>query len=144
MATAVEVLRRSRVVLVGDNTPMRAALRGHLHHYADDTAVVVGEASGGWTALREAALKRADVVVVDVSIPDEASWAFVRRLHLMVPKACIIAACPEPHGNVARQMKELGVCQLLDRTHVMTELLPAIWKCTGRYSSLSPIPPVPR
>ncbi|MBI4312002.1 MAG: response regulator [Chloroflexi bacterium] len=137
MTNTIVGLRRTRVVVVEDSAPLRAALRAYLRRYSDDTVTVAGEAWGGWTAIREAATKRADVIVLDMPMPDQMGWEFVHRLHLMVPKACILLATGEPPVEPTKSLREHGICMALERSHLLSTLLQAIWQCRDTGSPLS-------
>ncbi len=130
MASTGVGFRNTRVVLIESSAVLRVALREYLGHYARETTEVVGEASGGWKALREVAFKRPDIVLVDLHLPDRMALDCARRIHLFIPKASIILAVWEPSGELIETLKEQGICTIVDKSRLVTSLLGAIWKCS--------------
>jgi two-component system, NarL family, response regulator LiaR len=82
------VMDRIRVVVADDHPAMRAGLREALHR--TDDIVVVGEAATGEEALRQAADTAADVLLIDMVLPDITGVEVVRRLREAAPQTRVV------------------------------------------------------
>jgi DNA-binding NarL/FixJ family response regulator len=77
--------RPVRVLLADDDDLMRAGLRAVLS--TDEGIEVVGEAGDGRAAVSEALVRRPDVVLMDVRMPDLDGISATRELLAVVPAA---------------------------------------------------------
>jgi DNA-binding NarL/FixJ family response regulator len=77
-----------RVLLADDDALVRSGLRALLR--AEDGVTVVGEASNGHEALREAATLRPDVVVMDVRMPGRDGVSATRALLATSPRPRVL------------------------------------------------------
>ncbi len=110
---------------------------------------VVGMASSGAAALVTAVVRRPQVIVTDLDMPDLSGWGLLSRLRRELPEAGIIILTllnPKIYRATALRM---GADELVIKTNLESDLLPAIQRMAPRFSSgqprrepVSPILPV--
>ena len=81
--------KRIEVFLIDDNRMVRQSLTDLINHETDIT--VSGEAGSGLEALEKIAVKKPDIVVVDIGLPDMNEVDLITRLNHAHPDLSILA-----------------------------------------------------
>ena len=68
-----------RVGIVDDHAVVRAGLKQYLSEHVDVDVRVTGEGSNGAEALELARKGEIDVLLMDISMPDQSGWTHSRR-----------------------------------------------------------------
>lgn len=113
-----------RVVIADDQHLIRRGLRGIID--AEPDLRVVGEASDGTSAAREAAEHRADVVLMDVQMPGVDGIAGVRLVHHARPEARVLMLTMFDLDEYVFGALRAGASGFLLKTATPSELATAI------------------
>jgi len=136
-----------RVVIVDDELPARSRLRELLEDCRDDLPhAVAGEAANGAQGLQVVAATEADVVLVDIHMPEMSGIEFARHLQVLErPPAVIFVTA---HDQYAVEAFEVNALDYLTKPVRAVRLLTALKKAAGgaRLSRgvLESIDPAPR
>lgn len=121
---------RWTIVVADDDPDYRYFVRFLLAPMAD-TVVIVGEADGGEEALALVLRKRPDIVVADLLMPRLNGIELTRRIKQELPDTKIILMTAYP-GEANRRLAFVGGADgFLDKTALVTDLLPAIRDIVG-------------
>jgi CheY-like chemotaxis protein len=121
---------RWTVVVADDDLDYRYFVRFLLAPMAD-TVIIVGEADGGEEALSLVLRKRPDIVVADLLMPRLNGIELTRRIKQELPDTKIILMTAYP-GEANRRLAFVGGADgFLDKTALVTDLLPAIRDIIG-------------
>jgi DNA-binding NarL/FixJ family response regulator len=127
---------RVRVLIVEDDTLMRAGLRGVL---SDDPQVeVVGEAADGREALYRARLLEPDIVLMDVRMPNLDGITATRELLAAFPEAKVMILTTFEQDDYIFGALSAGASGFLLKRTRPEELLAAIHAVAAGDSLLSP------
>jgi DNA-binding NarL/FixJ family response regulator len=128
--------RRVRVLLVDDDDLMRAGLKAVL---STDAAIeVVGEAGDGRAAIHEARLRRPDVVLMDVRMPDLDGVSATRDLLAASPKAKVAILTTFEQDDYIFGALSAGASGFLLKRTKPEELIAAIHTLAAGDALLSP------
>ena len=128
--------RRVRVLLVDDDDLMRAGLKAVL---STDAAIeVVGEAGDGRAAIHEARLRRPDVVLMDVRMPDLDGVSATRDLLAALPKAKVAILTTFEQDDYIFGALSAGASGFLLKRTKPEELIAAIHTLAAGDALLSP------
>jgi DNA-binding NarL/FixJ family response regulator len=125
-----------RIVLADDHAILRAGLRSLLESQPGFT--VVGEADNGRQALRLAAEKTPDLVLMDVSMPDLNGIDAARQLRSDHPGVRVLALSMYSNRQFIEGMLAAGVSGYLLKDCVMDELIDALRTVARGQTYLSP------
>jgi DNA-binding NarL/FixJ family response regulator len=125
-----------RVLIVDDDDLMRAGLRAVLR--SDPTVEVVGEAANGRAAVAAARTRRADVVLMDVRMPDLDGIAATRELVAAWPAARVVILTTFEQDDYIFGALSAGASGFLLKRTSPEELLAAIHTVAAGDSLLSP------
>lgn len=121
---------RWTVVVADDDLDYRYFVRFLLAPMAE-TVIIVGEAGGGEEALSLVLRKRPDIVVADLLMPRLNGIELTRRIKQELPDTKIILMTAYP-GEANRRLAFVGGADgFLDKTALVTDLLPAIRDIIG-------------
>ena len=121
---------RWTIVVADDDPDYRYFVRFLLAPMAD-TVIIVGEAGGGEEALALVLRKRPDIVVADLLMPRLNGIELTRRIKQELPDTKIILMTAYP-GEANRRLAFVGGADgFLDKTALVTDLLPAIRDIIG-------------
>jgi DNA-binding NarL/FixJ family response regulator len=95
-----------RVLIVDDHAVVREGIRHVLS--ADPDFEVIGEASGGKTAVDMAERLRPDVIVLDISMPDLPGLDAAKRIREILPDAAILVLSIHDHPEYVLRSIEAG------------------------------------
>ncbi|MBI2871725.1 MAG: response regulator transcription factor [Chloroflexi bacterium] len=122
----------TRVLLCTDHAPLREALRSFLSGETD--IEVVGEASTGEETLERVAALRPDVVVLDISLPGANGLETARRIRKQSPQYMVLVLTMYHPRYYCCTALKTGAVRCILKSHVDTELVPAIRVARGRAS----------
>jgi PAS domain S-box-containing protein len=114
----------TRVLLVDDHPVVRQGLRDLLARHCD--IEVIGEASDGEQAVREALRLLPDVVVMDVSMPKMSGIEAAAVIHRARPEIRIIGHSIYEAADQAAAMAEAGACAFVSKSGPTAALIEAI------------------
>jgi CheY-like chemotaxis protein len=118
-------------IVVADDDPDYRYFVRFLFAPMADTAIIVGEAGGGEEALALVLRKRPDIVVADLLMPRLNGIELTRRIKQELPETKIILMTAYP-GEANRRLAFVGGADgFLDKTALVTDLLPAIRDIIG-------------
>ncbi|UYZ64729.1 response regulator [Hymenobacter weizhouensis] len=113
-----------RVVLVDDHAIIRDGVRSLLQDEADLT--VVGEAGNGLELLELLAHTSADVVLMDMNMPEMNGFETTRRLQQSYPNVRVVVLSMLDHEQYVRQMREAGAAGYVLKSAGRDEIVYAI------------------
>jgi DNA-binding NarL/FixJ family response regulator len=113
-----------RVLLADDHALVREGLRYVLD--ADPLIEVVAEASNGRIAVELAVQHQPDVIVLDITMPEETGLAAAERLRELVPSARILLLSMHDQGEYVREGMRIGTNGYLLKDSAGDELRAAI------------------
>ena len=119
-----ERTRTLRVLLADDHVTVRHGLRLLIDSQAD--MKVVGEASDGEAAIRQALELKPDVVVMDISMPGMNGLSATRALKKIRPDARIVTLTRHADDAYLQELLRAGVSGYVLKRSAPTELLHAI------------------
>src|SRR5262245_15807030 len=123
-STMSEPARALRVILADDHVTVRHGLRLLIDSQAD--MKVVGEASDGEAAIRQALALKPDVVVMDISMPGMNGLSATRALKKVQPDARIVTLTRHADDAYLQELLRAGVSGYVLKRSAPTELLHAI------------------
>jgi len=118
-----------RVLLADDHTILRAGLRIMLNAQADIT--VVGEASNGLEAIREAARLVPDVVIMDITMPDRNGIDATREIKKAQPEVKVLMLTMHENEAYLFQSLRAGASGYMMKESADTDLIQAIRTVQG-------------
>ena len=124
-----EMNKRTRVLLVDDNEPIRKLLRRFLQPH--DTIEVVGDAENGLVAVEMVERLLPDTVIMDVQMPVMSGIEATRKIKQRHPDVTVIAFTSSLGSSVLKQMSEAGASIFLRKDCHLTDLASAIG-CASR------------
>lgn len=120
---SVEYMRALRVLLVDDYKPFIRILRSML---PNDRFEVIGQASDGLEAIKEAESLRPDLVLLDVGLPKMNGIEVAKALRKLLPRAIILMLSQDPSAEVVAEALNVGAAGYVHKQRAQRELLPAI------------------
>jgi len=124
------------VLLVDDEAAVREALRDYLA--ADPTLEVVGEAADGELAVRQAAILRPDVILIDMQMPRLDGVAATAAIHAAQPEIRIIGLTTFATDRYVTPLLRAGASGYLVKDTRPGEIRAAIHAALAGESVLSP------
>jgi two-component system, LytTR family, response regulator AlgR len=119
-----------RVVIVDDELPARHRLRELLEDCREEQAhVVVGEAGNGVEGLQVVASAQADVVFVDIHMPEMSGIEFARHLQVLEQPPAVVFITA--HDQYAVKAFEVNAVDYLTKPVRAARLLTALKKAAG-------------
>lgn len=113
-----------RILLADDHEIVRASLRMLLQ--AQEDLEIVGEATGGWDALRLAQQLQPDVVIMDISMPDMNGIEATRRIRqLKQPPVVLVLTMHESEAHFFETL-QAGASGYVPKRAAPTDLIQAI------------------
>jgi two-component system response regulator NreC len=127
---------KTRIVLADDHAVLRAGLRSLLNSEPDLT--VVGEAGDGDEALRQVALHRPDVLVLDLMMPRVKGLDIIEELTATYPSVRVLVLTMHADTQYLRHVIKAGCAGYVTKTSADTELITAIREVAQGKSYLNP------
>ena len=125
-----------RLLLADDHVMMREGLKALLAKEADFT--VVGEAENGKALVALAQKTSAQVVLMDVTMPDLNGIEATRKLLKAIPNCRVIALSGHSNGEFVREMLKAGASAYVVKSRAYEELVRAIREVMKGKKYLSP------
>jgi two-component system, NarL family, invasion response regulator UvrY len=113
-----------KVALVDDHTVVRAGMRQFLGEHVDMR--VVGEAKNGREALELARSGEIDVMLMDISMPDESGVDALLAIKQRFPKLPILILSAFPEEQYATTLLRQGAAGYLNKECALDEVVNAI------------------
>ena len=113
-----------RVLIVDDHFRVRQGLKEMLE--AGPETVVVGEARTGQEALDQSRTETWDVVVLDISLPDQSGLEVLRQLKQERPGLPVLLLSLHPGAQYLKGSLKAGASGYLNKETAPEELKPAI------------------
>jgi DNA-binding NarL/FixJ family response regulator len=110
-----------RILVVDDHPAFRRALTSALRMVKD--IEVAGEAGGGVDATRQAVESDADLVLMDLSMPDLNGIEAMRRIHESKPDLPVVILTAHADPGVEREAREAGASGFLAKGTALEELV---------------------
>jgi DNA-binding NarL/FixJ family response regulator len=110
-----------RVLVVDDHPAFRRALTSALRMVKD--IEVAGEAGGGVEATRQAVEGDADLVLMDLSMPDLDGIEAMRRIHEARPGLPVVILTAHADPGVEKEAREAGASGFLAKGTALEELV---------------------
>ncbi|MBL9102396.1 MAG: response regulator transcription factor [Myxococcales bacterium] len=117
-------MSKLRVLLADDHPVVRSGLRAMIEALPD--MAVVGEASDGESAVRQTAMVRPDVVVMDVSMPGMNGVEATRELHRRCPEVRVVALTAHEDRGYLQQLMAAGAAGFVLKRAAVEDLVRAI------------------
>jgi DNA-binding NarL/FixJ family response regulator len=115
-----------RVLVVDDHPAFRRALTAALRMVKD--LELAGEASGGLEGAQRAVLEDADVVLMDLSMPDLDGIEAMRRIHKVKPELPVVILTAHADPGVEKEAREAGASGFLAKGTGLEDLVLALRK----------------
>jgi two-component system response regulator NreC len=113
-----------RILVADDHGVLRAGLRALLN--AEPDMRVVSDASDGAEALQLAISRRPDVVLLDISMPDDTGIEVTRRLQGACPETRILILTVHEDETLLREAIRAGAAGYIVKRAIESELINAI------------------
>ena len=117
-----------RVIIVDDHTLFRVGLRAAFQSVSN--IEIAGEADCGKTLFRVLATTQADLVLLDINLPDMSGIEIVRRLRCEYPNIKILAISAENSAKTVESMIDAGINGFISKqksdAHELSEAIFAV------------------
>jgi DNA-binding NarL/FixJ family response regulator len=113
--------RRIRVLVADDHASFRQALSSALGMIED--IVVIAEASDGDQAYEEAEVLHPDVVLMDLSMPEQSGIEAMKRMHETQPGLPIVLLTAHADAGVEREAIEAGAKRVVTKGAPLDEIV---------------------
>jgi DNA-binding NarL/FixJ family response regulator len=110
-----------RVLVVDDHPAFRRALTAALRMVKD--IEVAGEAGGGLEATKRAVRGDADLVLMDLSMPDLDGIEAMRRIHSKKPDLPVVILTAHADPGVEKEAREAGASGFLAKGTALEQLV---------------------
>ncbi len=123
-----------RVFLADDHPVMRVRIRALLDEQGDIT--VIGEASDGRAAVSAPELSRADVLVLDLSLPILGGAEVLHRLRRLHPTLPVVIHTMYPEDQFAPRLLAAGTAGFVSKDRPPMELVAAVRRAAKGFAPL--------
>ena len=118
-----------RVLIADDHAIVRTGLRALLN--AEPTMKLVGEATGGYEAIELAGKSNADILVLDISMPDLDGISVTKKIKSQFPDLRILVLTVHEDEALLREAIRVGAAGYILKRAAETELISAIRAIIG-------------
>jgi two-component system response regulator NreC len=118
-----------RVLIADDHAIVRTGLRALLN--AEPTMKLVGEATGGYEAIELAGKSNADILVLDISMPDLDGISVTKKIKSQFPDLRILILTVHEDEALLREAIRVGAAGYILKRAAETELISAIRAIIG-------------
>lgn len=113
-----------KVLIADDHAIVRAGLRALLN--AEPSMKLIGEATGGYEAIELAGKSNADILVLDISMPDLDGISVTRKIKSQFPGLRILILTVHEDEALLREAIKVGASGYIHKRAAETELISAI------------------
>ena len=113
-----------RVLIVDDHSGVRTGIKNLLQSAED--MVIVGEGGNGAEAIELAAMKKPDILLLDIELPDQRGDAVMRHIHNTQPDMKVLAVSSYSDRDYILGMLENGASGYITKDEAPTMLVEAI------------------
>lgn len=113
-----------KVLIADDHAIVRTGLRALLN--AEPSMEVVGEATGGYEAIELAGKSNADILVLDISMPDLDGISVTKKIKTQFPDLRILILTVHEDEALLREAIKVGASGYILKRAAETELISAI------------------
>ena len=124
-----ETNQQVRVLVVDDHPAFRRAVTSALKMVKD--IEVVGEAGGGVEAASRAVEGDADLVLMDLSMPDLDGIETMRRIHRMRPELPVVILTAHADPGVEKEARDAGASGFLAKGTALEDLVLVLHEAAG-------------
>jgi len=118
-----------RVLIADDHAIVRTGLRALLN--SEPSMKLVGEASGGYEAIELAGKSNADILVLDISMPDLDGISVTKKIKSQFPDLRILILTVHEDEALLREAIKVGAAGYILKRAAETELISAIRAIIG-------------
>jgi len=118
-----------RVLIADDHAIVRTGLRALLN--SEPTMKLVGEATGGYEAIELAGKSNADILVLDISMPDLDGISVTKKIKSQFPDLRILILTVHEDEALLREAIRVGAAGYVLKRAAETELISAIRAIIG-------------
>ena len=116
--------QKIRVLIVDDHSGVRAGIKNLLLSAKD--MVIVGEGGSGAEAIELAAMKKPDILLLDIELPDQRGDAVMRHIHNTQPDLKVLAVSSYSDRDYILGMLENGASGYITKDEAPMMLVEAI------------------
>jgi DNA-binding NarL/FixJ family response regulator len=116
--------QKIRVLIVDDHSGVRTGIKNLLQSAKD--MVVVGEGGNGAEAIELAAMKKPDILLLDIELPDQRGDAVMRHIHNTQPDMKVLAVSSYSDRDYILGMLENGASGYITKDEAPMMLVEAI------------------
>ena len=116
--------QKIRVLIVDDHSGVRTGIKNLLQSAED--MVVVGEGGNGAEAIELAAMKKPDILLLDIELPDQRGDAVMRHIHNTQPDMKVLAVSSYSDRDYILGMLENGASGYITKDEAPMMLVEAI------------------
>jgi DNA-binding NarL/FixJ family response regulator len=120
---------RIRVLVADDHAAFRQALSSALGMI--DDIVVIGEAADGDEACEEAEELHPDVVLMDLSMPEQSGIDAMKRMHETQPGLPIVLLTAHADAGVEREAMEAGARRVVTKGAALDDIVLVLHEAAG-------------
>jgi DNA-binding NarL/FixJ family response regulator len=121
---ALKTEKPIKVLIVDDHSGVRRGIRNLLQSAKD--MIVVGEGGNGAEAIKLAATKNPDILLLDIELPDQRGDAVMRHIHTVQPGMKVLAVSSYSDRDYILGMLENGASGYITKDEAPMMLLDAI------------------
>jgi len=118
---------KKKVLLIDDHDDFRAILKDYLTKQNLD--LVIFEANSGAMGVIKASCVKPDIILIDISLPNENGLGAVRQMMKDLPDCSIIILTLFDVAAFKKMAKMIKVRAFIKKNEVYEKLLPVIKKC---------------
>jgi DNA-binding NarL/FixJ family response regulator len=115
-----------KVIICDDHAVVRMGLGQILSD--TDGMMVLGEAENGNELLKQMQCQPADVVVMDINMPEKSGWDTLAQLKILYPKLPVIILSIYPEEDYSLKFIKAGASSYLNKTTAPKQIVQAIRK----------------
>ncbi len=116
--------QKIRVLIVDDHSGVRTGIKNLLQSAKD--MVIVGEGGNGTEAIELAAMKKPDILLLDIELPDQRGDAVMRHIHNTQPEMKVLAVSSYSDRDYILGMLENGASGYITKDEAPMMLVEAI------------------
>ena len=113
-----------RIIIVDDSEPWRRAISSILQQHKD--LEVICEASDGLVAVEKSAALQADLILLDIGLPNLNGIEAARQIRIVSPGSRILFLTSHDRPELVREALRIGALGFVIKSDAASDLLPAV------------------